>query len=67
MSNLSIRNRKTAFKVHICISSLVPVALFFPQLSCLECGPGDNKSLWCLCVCVSKGAGRGAERKTEGV
>lgn len=66
MSNLSIRYRKTAFKVHICISSLVPIAPPPPsQLSCLECGPGDNKSPWCLCVCQRERGGRQKERQRE--
>lgn len=46
----------------MCISSLI--ALFSPQLSCLECGPGDNKSLWCLCVC-QRGGGRGRQKERQ--
>lgn len=41
---------------------------FFPLL-CLECGPRDNKALWCVCMCqrvlpLEEGGGG---RETEGV
>lgn len=65
MSNLSIRYRKTAFKVHICISSLVPIA---PP-------PHLNSHVWSVapetisppgvCVCV-KGSGEGGRKKDRG-
>lgn len=62
MSKLSIRCWDTASQHQVCISSLVSHCSFFSPLLCLECGPRDNKALWCVCMCQREGG-----RKTEGV
>lgn len=61
MSKLSIRCWDTASQHHVCISSLVSHCSFFSPLLCLECGPRDNKALWCVCMCQREGGERQRE------